>query len=81
MIPKHEYEALKKYYEYISDVLLPDCSERLKKARDSEAPIDENYVFDFCREEQTFLYNHSCKIKKLLEKAEKDEVIMFPYKE
>lgn len=81
-LTKTEYEILKSHPEHIEEVLLPDVSKRLKKARQSGVQMVDNYFYCFCREEQAFFNEQRDKIKDLLDSAEvNDDVVVFPYKE
>ena len=79
-LTKTDYKLLKSHLDHIEYVLLPDVAERLKKARQSGAELYDNYEYEFCREEQSFLYEQQNKIKELLANAEVNDVIRFPDK-
>lgn len=79
-LTKTDCKLLKSHLDHIEYVLLPDVAERLKKARQSGAELYDNYEYEFCREEQSFLYEQQNKIKELLENAEVNDVIRFPDK-
>lgn len=81
-LTKTEYEILKSHLVHIEDVLLPDITKRLKKARQSGVQMVDNYEYCFCRDEQSFFNEQRDKIKELLDTAEvNDDVVVFPYKE
>ncbi len=79
-LTKTEYEILRSHLEHIEKILLPDVSERLKKARLSGVEFADNYEYCFCRDEQAFFYTQIDKIKELLDTAEVTDVVVFPYR-
>ena len=79
-LTKTEYKILKNHLAYIERVIIPDVNGRVTKAFRSGVELLVNYEYEFCKEEQDFYYEMKDRIKELLDTAEVNDVVVFPFK-